>query len=88
MKAFNTIFYQHLATEGHTDLNEDDRRAIFVASDDADAKATVSKLIRDLGFGPVDAGTLRDGVKLQPGSPVYNQQITAREARKRLASAG
>lgn len=86
VKAFNTIFYRHLATEGHTDLPEDDRRAVFVASDDPEAKATVSQLIRDLGYGPVDAGALRDGVKLQPGSTVYNQQLTARDARKRLAS--
>lgn len=86
VKSFNTIFYRHLATEGHTDFPEEERRAIFVAGDDADAKATVSQLIRDLGFAPVDAGTLRDGIKLQPGSPVYNQQITAREARRRLAA--
>ena len=86
VKAFNTIFYRHLATEGHTDLPEDDRRAIFVAGDDDEAKATVSQLIRDLGFAAVDAGTLRDGIRLQPGSPVYNQQISAREARKRLAA--
>jgi predicted dinucleotide-binding enzyme len=86
VKAFNTIYFRHLATEGRTDVPDDDRRAIFVASDDAEAKATVSALIRQLGFAPVDAGTLRDGIRLQPGSPVYNQQITGREGRERLAS--
>jgi 8-hydroxy-5-deazaflavin:NADPH oxidoreductase len=86
VKAFNTIYFRHLATEGRPDLPEDERRAIFVASDDQDAKATVASLIHELGFAAVDAGTLREGVRLQPGSPVYNQQLTAREARQRLAA--
>jgi hypothetical protein len=85
VKAFNTIYFRHLATEGNTSLPEAERRAIFVAGDDAEAKAVVSGLIRDLGFAPVDAGTLRDGVKLQPGAPVYNQQLTGAEAKQRLA---
>jgi len=85
VKAFNTIYFRHLATEGNTSLPDDKRRAIFVAGDDAEAKAAVAGLIRDLGFAAVDAGTLRDGVKLQPGAPVYNQQLTGAEARQRLA---
>ncbi len=84
VKAFNTIYFRHLATEGNTSLPEDERRAIFVAGDDADAKNVVAGLIRDLGFAAVDAGTLRDGVKLQPGAAVYNQQLTGAEARQRL----
>ena len=86
VKAFNTIFFRHLATEGRVDIPEDDRRAIFVAGDDADAKETVSQIIRQLGFAPIDAGKLRDGKRLEPGSPVYNQQISGREAKERLAS--
>ncbi len=87
VKAFNTIYFRHLATEGNTSLSEDDRRAIFVAGDDTEAKTVVAGLIRDLGFAAVDAGSLRDGVKLQPGSPVYNQPFTGAEARQRLAEA-
>ncbi len=87
VKAFNTIYFRHLATEGNTSLPEDERRAIFVAGDDAEAKSVVAGLIRDLGFAAVDAGTLRDGVKLQPGSTVYNQQLTGAEAPRRLAEA-
>jgi len=86
VKAFNTIYFRHLATEGRTDLPEDDRRAIFVASDDSHAKTTVSALIRQLGFAAVDAGSLRNGRHLEPGSPVYNQQLSARDARERLAA--
>ena len=85
VKAFNTIYFRHLAIEGNTSLPDDERRAIFVAGDDAEAKTVVAGLIRDLGFAAVDAGTLRDGVKLQPGAPVYNQQLTGAEARQQLA---
>ena len=85
VKAFNTIYFRHLATEGNTSLRDDERRAIFVAGDDAEAKVVVAGLIRDLGFASVDAGTLRDGVKLQPGAPVYNQPLTGAEARQQLA---
>ena len=86
VKAFNTIYFRHLATAGRPDLPDDERRAIFVAGDDEQAKAVVASLIRELGFAAVDGGTLREGVRLQPGSPVYNQQLTAREARERLAA--
>jgi predicted dinucleotide-binding enzyme len=88
VKAFNTIFFRHLASEGRTDIPEDERRAIFVAGDHAAAKDQVSSLIRALGFAAVDAGTLRDGRRLEPGSPVYNRPMTGREAKAVLASPG
>ncbi len=87
VKAFNTIYFRHLATEGNASLPEDERRAIFLAGDDAEAKSVVAGLIRALGFAAVDAGTLRDGVKLEPGSDVYNQPLTGAEGRQRLAGA-
>lgn len=87
VKSFNTIWFKHLGTEGRTDLPEDDRRAVFVAGDDAAAKQVAASIISAIGFGPVDAGTLRAGRGLQPGSPVYNKQVTAREARVLLAGA-
>jgi predicted dinucleotide-binding enzyme len=87
VKAFNTIFFRHLATEGRTDLPEGDRRAIFIAGDDQDAKRVVADLIRQLGFAPVDTGALRDGGRRQqPGSVIYNRQISANEARALLAN--
>jgi hypothetical protein len=42
VKAFNTIWYQHLATRGRTDLPVDERHAVFLAGDDAEAKAVVA----------------------------------------------
>ena len=86
VKAFNTIYYQHLAGRGRTDLPVDQRHAIFVAGDDPEAKEIVMRLIEQIGFAPVDTGSLRDGGrKQQPGSPIYNKPMTGQEARKALA---
>ena len=85
VKAFNTIYFQHLATRGRKDLPVDERHAIFLAGDDAEAKKVVARLIEEIGFAPVDTGSLRDGgLRQQPGSDIYNQVITGLEAKKAL----
>jgi predicted dinucleotide-binding enzyme len=82
VKAFNTIYYEHLATRGRKDLPVQERHAIYVAGDDTQAKKIVSSLIEEIGFAPVDTGSLREGGRLQqPDSLIYNQTFTAREAR-------
>ncbi|MFL6410848.1 MAG: NADPH-dependent F420 reductase [Nitrososphaeraceae archaeon] len=86
VKAFNTIYYEHLRTKGNPNAPREDRFAIFVAGDDLEAKATVSKLIEDIGFAPVDTGSLREGGrKQQPGSPIYNNPMTAKVAHRRMS---
>ena len=80
VKAFNTIYYKNLAARGDAKQPVADRFAIFVAGDDPEAKALVTGLIEELGFAPVDTGSLREGGrKQQPGSPIYNQVMTGRE---------
>jgi len=87
VKAFNTIYYQHLATRGRPELPVEERHAILVAGDDDEAKRVVSRLIEDIGFAPVDTGTLREGGRRQqPNTAVYNRPMTGREARQALAA--
>ena len=87
VKAFNTIYYVHLAERGRKDLPLDDRHTIYVAGDDVEGKRVVSRLIEDIGFAAVDTGSLREGGRMQePDSPIYNQTYNAREAREYLAS--
>jgi 8-hydroxy-5-deazaflavin:NADPH oxidoreductase len=87
VKAFNTIYYKHLESRGRTDLPLDDRHAIFVAGDDEGAKREVMTLIEEIGFAPVDTGSLVEGGRRQqPNTPLYNQVITRREALERLKS--
>ena len=50
VKAFNTIFRDVLAAGGPLD--------VFMAGDDAQAKASVSAFIESLGLRPRDAGDL------------------------------
>src|SRR6266496_6324580 len=85
VKAFNTIYFKHLASHGRTDLPIPERHVIFLAGDDAEAKAAVSRLIEEIGFAPMDTGSLAEGGRRQqPGSDIYNQPMTAADAQKIL----
>jgi hypothetical protein len=87
VKAFNTIYYVHLADRGRKDLPLDDRHTIYIAGDDTEAKKVVARLIEEIGFAAVDTGSLREGGCLQePNSPIYDKTYNAREAREFLAS--
>lgn len=55
VKAFNTVFASWLRSGGRA-LGE--QLTGFVASDDAEAKQTVLRLVREVGLDPVDAGRL------------------------------
>ncbi len=78
VKAFNTMGWKTLETSGRP--SSKDRLAVFVAGDDAAAKATVAKLIEEIGFAALDTGSLRDGGRRQqPGSPIYGRPMTASE---------
>ena len=62
VKAFNTVFAQHMdsgAVKGET-------LSLFVAGDDADAKQQVLKLASGIGFDAVDAGPLQNARLLEP----------------------
>jgi len=81
IKAFNTIWFKHLRERGRADLPVDERHAIFVAGDDAEAKRIVMRLIEDIGFGAVDTGSLAQGRLQQPNAPLYNKVMTVHEGR-------
>lgn len=85
VKAFNTIWSEHLKSQGDTALPLEQRRVIFTAGDDAAALAAVHRIVEAFGFAPCTTGDLRQGGRLQePGSPLYNQDLTLAEARPRL----
>lgn len=86
VKAFNTMYWETLREEARPDAPLDDRLAIFLAGDDQDAKELVSDLLAEIGFAPIDTGSLAVGGALQePGSEIYNEPMTAPEARRTLA---
>jgi hypothetical protein len=87
VKGFNTIWFEHLARQGDAGLPVEERRAIFIAGDDEEAKRTVARLVEEIGFAAVDTGSLAEGGRRQqPGTAVYNKELTAREAAGVLSS--
>jgi predicted dinucleotide-binding enzyme len=70
VKSLNQLGYHQL--EEHTrPEGAPDRIAIGAAGDDAPAVRAVMRLVDRLGFDPVDAGPLKNGLALEPdGSPV------------------
>ena len=89
VKGFNTIWFEHLKTQGDVSLPTEERRAIFIAGDDAAAKKIVAQLIEEIGFAAVDTGDLRDGgLTQQPDTAIYNQNLTGSEAQAILGSEG
>ncbi len=62
VKAFNTVFAQHMDSGRLGDR----RLTAFVAADDAGAKRAVLELTRGIGFDAVDAGPLENARLLEP----------------------
>lgn len=86
IKAFNNIYAAHLVTAAKPSGSAE-RVALPIAGDDAQAKATVLKLVDELGFDAVDAGGLDESWRQQPGSPVYGTDFGAADVRRGLAEA-
>ncbi len=63
------------------------RIALPVAADSAEARRTVMRLVDDTGFDPVDAGTLADSWRQQPGTPAYCTELDAAALRDALQAA-
>jgi predicted dinucleotide-binding enzyme len=86
VKAFNNIYAQHLLERGKP-KGAAGRIALPVAGDDKRAKDVVIRLLDQLGFDGVDAGSLDESWRQQPGTPVYGTDLDARGVRKALAEA-
>ncbi|RPJ60146.1 MAG: NADP oxidoreductase [Acidobacteria bacterium] len=86
VKAFNNIYARHLMERGKP-AGTPERIALPVAGDDKAAKAVVIRLIDELGFDGVDAGTLDESWRQQPGTPVYTADLAAEGVRRALAAA-
>jgi 8-hydroxy-5-deazaflavin:NADPH oxidoreductase len=86
IKAFNNIYAQHLMDLGKP-AGAQGRVALPVAGDDPVAKKKVMQLVDQLGFDPIDAGTLDESWKQQPGTPVYAQDYDSEGVRRALAAA-
>jgi predicted dinucleotide-binding enzyme len=74
VKAFNSILAQHLLEKGRP-AGSADRIALAIAGDDVGQKSVVARLLDDIGFDAVDAGTIEESWRQQPGTPGYLQDF-------------
>ncbi len=84
VKAFNNIYANHLLERGKP-KGAPGRIALPVAGDDKRAKDVLIRLLDELGFDGVDAGSLDESWRQQPGTPVYGTDFDAEGVRRALA---
>jgi hypothetical protein len=85
-KVFNGIFWKHLLERGVA-AGTAGRIALPIAGDDPAGKQIVSDLVDELGFDPVDAGSLAESWRQQPDTPVYGKDLDAEATKVALAEA-
>jgi 8-hydroxy-5-deazaflavin:NADPH oxidoreductase len=86
IKAFNNIYAEHLLKLGKP-KGTPGRIALPVAGDDDGAKAIVMRLIDELGFDGVDAGSLDESWRQQPATPVYCKDFDLTGVKRALSEA-
>jgi predicted dinucleotide-binding enzyme len=85
IKVFNSIIAENLLNKNAP--GERTRIALAVAGDDSRSKSAVMKLVGEIGFDPVDAGTIAESWRQQPGSPGYLKDYDAAGVRQALTEA-
>ena len=83
IKVLNSIGSKSLAGAGRLHGSRD-RVALPISGDNPKAKETVAQLIDRIGFDSVDAGTIAESWRQQPGSPVYCVNPTKEELQQLL----
>jgi predicted dinucleotide-binding enzyme len=86
VKAFNHIAAHDIAGDAKP-TDTAGRRALAIAGDDEDAKATVAAFIDAAGFDVVDLGPLAESWRIQKESPAYVAAFDAVTLREKLAEA-
>jgi 8-hydroxy-5-deazaflavin:NADPH oxidoreductase len=83
VKAFNHMGYHDLDDEARP-AGTPGRKAIAIAGD-AVAATRAATIVDDLGFDPVIAGPLAEGVRMEPFTELFGADVTADEVRAALA---
>lgn len=82
-KVFNNIGAPSFKNKATDDAAH--RLGLTIAGPDGQDKQRVMALVDQIGFDPVDAGSLEDSWRLQPGTPTYCRDMNAEQFRAGLA---
>ena len=83
VKAFNHLGYHDIDAEARP-AGTPGRRAVAIAGDDPADVAEVAAIVDALGFDPVIAGPLAEGVRMEPGTELFGANPDAAEVRAML----
>jgi len=86
IRAFNNVFAASLLEKG-VPKGQPRRIALPVAGDSPAARATVLRLVDDLGFDPIDAGDLDESWRQGTGTPAYCRDLDVVALGRALAEA-
>ena len=83
VKAFNHMGYHDLEDEARP-RGALGRKALAIAGDDARDLDVVASVVDALGFDPIIAGPLAEGVRLEPGAEAFGAHVDAGQLRALL----
>lgn len=83
VKAFNNLL-AHSLEYGSKAEGVAGRIAMAVSGDDGKSKKIISGLINDAGFDAVDAGSIAESWRHQPGTPAYCTELNSEELKQAL----
>ncbi|WP_022881995.1 NADPH-dependent F420 reductase [Gryllotalpicola ginsengisoli] len=85
VKGFNHMGYHDIEDEARP-AGTPGRKAIAIAGDDEADVATVARIVDRLGFDPVVAGPLAEGVRMEPNTELFGADVDAEQVRALLDS--
>jgi len=86
VKVFNNMLAGTLKYQGKT-AGAENRVAISIAGDNPEHKKVVAQLVDLTGFDTVDAGSLAESWRQQPGTPAYCTELNEADLKLALADA-
>ncbi|WP_320153829.1 NAD(P)-binding domain-containing protein [uncultured Tolumonas sp.] len=86
IKAWNAVLAATLAGD-YREIPSSGRIAIPIAGDNDNAKSVAMELVRDTGFDAIDAGTLENSWRQQPGTPAYCTELNVQQLKTALVIA-
>jgi predicted dinucleotide-binding enzyme len=70
VKVFNNIYFRHLASLARP-AGAEDRTALPIATDDAEAAKTATEFLDAIGYDTVHVGPLAESWRFEPDTPAY-----------------